>query len=198
MCEVQNCPNKVLAKSLCNRHYLQKSKKGYITPLEDESRDFIDCGNYAKIPLGAKAKQGYALVDISDAYLSQHYWHKHHTGYAQALVKGKLVRLHRLIMTPGADEVVDHINHDILDNRRKNLRTCSVTENRRNSNKSKANTTGYKGVSIFKGKYVAMIGHMGKKIFLGRYKTAQEAALAYDTMAMKLHGSFYKGNIKEI
>jgi hypothetical protein len=44
--------------------------------------------------------------------------------------------LHRLIMNAQKGQVVDHINHNTLDNRRSNLRLCSHRKNRLNSLKS--------------------------------------------------------------
>ena len=42
-------------------------------------------------------------------------------------------KLHRLIMgTPPAGYIVDHKNRDTLDNRRENLRFCTVSENNQN------------------------------------------------------------------
>ena len=70
-----------------------------------------------------------------------------------------------------------------------------------NNKPLKNNTTGYRGVTYDKkrGKYVAQIEFQKKHYFLGRYKTAEEAAEAYRIAKNKLHGDFlewYKNNFK--
>jgi HNH endonuclease len=46
-------------------------------------------------------------------------------------------RLHRLIMNTPKGLVVDHINHNGLDNRKENLRNCTLAENNQNKRKYK-------------------------------------------------------------
>jgi hypothetical protein len=62
----------------------------------------------------------------------------------------RLVLLSRFIMNPPADMVVDHINGDIYDNRRENLR---VANHRQNALNQKArNNSGFRGVCVYKAK----------------------------------------------
>lgn len=44
----------------------------------------------------------------------------------------KNIKLHRLIMNPSRDMIIDHINHNTLDNRKENLRVCTHSENNKN------------------------------------------------------------------
>lgn len=194
MCEVNNCQNKIYAKSLCNRHYLQMRKHGKIITTKYEQRPAVIDGDVALIPLGTGARQGYAKVDAEYSWVDKYLWSKHHKGYAHAAINGEVVSMHRLITNRPVDKHVDHANHDTLDNRLSNLRICTRTENRRNSNKAKNNTTGYKGVVMAGKKFAAQIGYNGKKLYLGLYDTAQEASLAYDNKAAILHGDFAKLN----
>lgn len=67
----------------------------------------------------------------------------------------KNLRLHRVITNCPPNLVVDHINHNTLDNRKSNLRVCTIAENNRNTNienKYPNKTTGIYGISIWKTK----------------------------------------------
>lgn len=88
-------------------------------------------------------------------------WFPHHDpkkpDHLIYVFNNKLQRLHRVIMDPPKDMVVDHINGDTLDNRRSNLRICTVATNNRNrggSNRraviSKNNKSGTMGVNFHK------------------------------------------------
>ena len=86
----------------------------------------------------------------------------------------------------------DHINHDTLDNRRQNLRIVSRSQNCSNRRIRSDNTSGFKGVSLFQGKYRARIMSCGKMVFLGDRDTAEEAHKLYSEAARRLHGEFAK------
>jgi hypothetical protein len=112
--------------------------------------------------------------------------------------RGRLIRMHRVIVSAPSRRFVDHINHNGLDNRRSNLRICTPSENVRHSRKALGNTTSrFKGVSRVRGGFwVAMICVESKQIRLGRFADEVEAALAYDTAARELHGEFAVPNFK--
>ena len=44
------------------------------------------------------------------------------------------------------------------------------------------------------GKFRARIGIDGKKVCLGRFDTAQEAAMAYEAAAKRAYGEFFRPN----
>ena len=73
--------------------------------------------------------------------------------------------------------IVDHINHNTLDNRKDNLRVTTNSNNLRNGTIRTNNKTGVKGVSYCKErkKYVASIKVNYKTINLGRFDTLEEA-----------------------
>jgi len=84
-------------------------------------------------------------------------------------------------------EQIDHINQNRLDNRMSNLREATAAQNTRNR-KSKNPLT--KGVCINKGAYQARITVDGKTFHLGRFRTCEEAAKAYQEACVKYHGEF--------
>jgi hypothetical protein len=116
--------------------------------------------------------------------------------YAVSKVGKKLLYMHRLILNAQKEEVVDHINHDTLDNRRSNIRICTQRQNMQNSVRPSNNTSGFKGV-FFDKKYGwrVQIRVDGRKKEIGHFQTAELAAQAYDEAARKYHGEFARLNI---
>lgn len=108
--------------------------------------------------------------------------------------------MHRVILRCGKGEEGDHRNHNGLDNRRKNLRKCSRSQNRSNSGRQSDNTSGYKGVTFHKRikKWMTQIIKDGKRIYLGYFTTPEQAAKVYDEAAKKYHGEFAYSNFPHI
>ena len=77
-------------------------------------------------------------------------WHMHSEGYlfCQRRRNGKYerARFHRLVMNAPPDLMVDHINGDVRDNRRCNLRLATPAMNSQNQKINSRNTSGYRGV----------------------------------------------------
>jgi HNH endonuclease len=113
----------------------------------------------------------------------------------------KPLYLHRYLLSPGKNLVVDHINMNTLDNQKCNLRIVTQGYNIQNKPKLKTNTSGYKGVQIRNdrpsSKYRAKIDFNGKQIYIGSYPTLIEAAKAYDIEALKLYGANANLNFKK-
>jgi len=140
-----------------------------------------------------------ALVDDEDyEWLNQWKWyakHDNHDCYYAARNSHKhTIRMHRLIMGLKAynKKLVDHINHDGLDNRRSNLRICTTGQNQFNRIPSKNTASKYKGVvhCTSNANWQAQIGFKGKRIYIGCFKTETKAANAYDKKAKELFGKF--------
>jgi hypothetical protein len=147
-----------------------------------------------------------ALVDDEDyEYLSQFKWNVNGGGYAEAwtpMINGKRrrIKMHREIIKASNGLIVDHINHNCLDNRKENLRLCSHAEsmmNRRKPNKSL--TSQFKGVSFNTqmGKWKARIKANKRDIHLGYFDDEVEAAKAYNKACIELHGEYACVNVIE-
>lgn len=94
--------------------------------------------------------------------------------------------LHREILNSPAEARGDHRDGDGLNNQRNNLRIRTQQGNSRAfQQKRKGTTSRFRGVSLFRGKWVSRIGVPGKKIFLGRYPSGETAAKRYDEEAIK-------------
>lgn len=98
---------------------------------------------FVKMPLSGKNGIGkFTLIDVDDyEKLKGFRWFidkgyvvriKHYTKDT-GLRTTKTIYLHREIMSPKDGLVVDHKNHDKLDNRKKNLRICTASENQLNN-----------------------------------------------------------------
>ena len=126
----------------------------------------------------------------------QHRWHARKnfsTYYARTNIKCDSptrqspyvpVPMHRLILDPPADMLVDHINHNGLDNRRSNIWVCTPADNSRNARHpehrtrfgTRKDTVGY---TIKKGLYQAQMTVNGRTKYIGLYRTPEEARAAF-------------------
>jgi hypothetical protein len=115
-------------------------------------------------------------------------------GYRDSSNKSRAIYLHRLVLNLKLYDGIfcDHVNGNTLDNRKSNLRKCSPQENSRNAKKPVSNTSGLKGASFINRDKVfqSSIKINGKSVYLGQYKTAQEAHNAYCEASKKYHGEF--------
>lgn len=98
-------------------------------------------------------------------------------------------------MKPHQNMIVDHINGDVLDNRRENLRITTQKNNSRNTKVAINNTSGFTGVRIIhlrggRIRYRARIMVNRKEISLGTYDTIDEAVLARKKGEVKYFGKY--------
>ncbi|MCM2503903.1 HNH endonuclease [Aureimonas altamirensis] len=115
-------------------------------------------------------------------------------GYVIVSIDRKPYMAHRLaylIMTgEWPDECIDHVNHDKADNRWSNIRPATLEQNCWNKKPNKRNTTGFKGVTACGDAFKALIRINGKAIYLGRFKTVEEAGEAYRLASIAHHGEY--------
>ncbi len=141
---------------------------------------------YRKIPL----TQGkFALVDPEDyAALAHHKWCAARQGnsfYAVRSEGGRQLRMHRVIMNAPADRVVDHIDHQGLNNTKRNLRPCNKAQNAHDQRPQQGRSSKFKGVCWNKReqKWYSRIQYNGRPRSLGLFANERDAARA-------LHGEY--------
>lgn len=116
--------------------------------------------------------------------------------------------MHRVIL--GATDrsvTVDHVDHTHfggLDNRRANLRLATQADQNRNTRKQSLlqgtpTSSEYKGVYLDKrrGTWAVSIKVHYQKIWLGSFRSEEDAARAYDAKAEELFGEFAHKNFPE-
>lgn len=140
----------------------------------------------SKIPLKGEK---FSIVD-SDIFQKYGHlkWHQISGGYVARNGKwinkkdGKRepsILLHRLIMGAKKGEEVDHIDKNVLNNTRSNLRLVSRSKNNQNRNIFKNNKSGYQGVVEKNGRWYAKINVNKKRIHLGGFNSPTLAHKAY-------------------
>lgn len=196
-CKVEGCNGKHKAKGYCDKHYQQYKKYGYIL---DRSRkdpnEIVEYDDHAEIVLYNKQHEevGRALIDLEDIdKVKDRIWYMSN-GYAKSNKSslGNAIKLHRLIIDCPDDKVVDHINHNGLDNRKENLRICTQHQNCMNKSKRVNNTSGITGVSWDKesNKWKSQIAINNRKINLGRYSTKEEAIRVRQEAEIEYYGEY--------
>lgn len=160
-------------------------------------------GNVAYVPL----TRGYeAIIDAADvALVSGRNWcakptfHKDgrvRSVYAQTYVtkngKGTSACIHQIILAAEAGSLIDHVDGNGLNNRRRNLRFASLAENQHNRYVNKNSRSGVKGVfwEHRTRKWRALFRVHGKKIYVGYFQTIADAEAAIIAARVAYHGQF--------
>lgn len=133
--------------------------------------------------------KGYvAIVDDEDyAALILYKWHAHETNGAVYAASSRVGLMHRFLLGLKPGEEVDHKDRNGLNNQRSNIRPATREQ-------QMANVQKYKGAGTYKGVYyhIRNKGYCAKVggMYIGTYPTAEEAALAYNKMALRFYGEF--------
>lgn len=181
-CSVEGCDGKHHAHGYCRRHYEQIKRHGCITHTGRsifDKNEIIEYDDYAEIVLYDQNNNEVArtIIDLDCVEAVKDYKWCFSNGYAYNY---QVRQLHRFIMNPPEDMVVDHIDGNKLDNRRDNLRICTHQENDWNKALISTNTSGVTGVVWDKNrnKWLARIEVNGKTINLGGFKEKEDAIQA--------------------
>ncbi len=111
--------------------------------------------------------------------------------------KRKSVLLHQYILGENIN-IIDHINHNTLDNRKENLRIITKSDNATNrKSKNKNNTSGYRNVSwnTRENKWFVQLQIDGKNTCLGKFSLDKldDAGIFAEEMRQKYYEE-YAGN----
>lgn len=206
--------NKLSGMVLCLKHAIQYKRHGkFIKNTRFEKNDYTisDCGTYATISLYNRNgnKVGETLVDIEDLEKSIEY--KLHLkkadrqnenneelklNYAIAKINGKNMRLHQIIT---GKKNIDHTNNNGLDNRKDNLRECTVSNNGMNKRKQSNNKSGVTGIyyNNQNSNWVSQIKINNKRISLGSEFSFDNAVINRLVAEFNLFGKYSNNYNKE-
>lgn len=133
------------------------------------------------------------IIDTSDLSRAQEMsgtWYVHNDRTSKTLYvyghhkengKSKSVKLHRWLLNPPKNMLVDHIDFDGLINTRNNLRVLTMSQNKQNQRGPQSNTSsGIRGVTWKKKikRWVAQFGLDGKNHYVGCFTDIKEAEKA--------------------
>ena len=172
----------------------------YLAPLLILGRRLLVGYPYRRIPL----TQGkFACVDPQDyPALARYKWCAAKQGnswYAVRTDGRRQLRMHRVIMNAPPGMVVDHIDHDGLNNVRRKLRVCTPQQNARNQRPQQGGSSQYIGVCWLRQeqKWWARIQDNGRQRSLGLFDSEREAAKVRDAAAIAQHGEFASLNFPQ-
>lgn len=192
--EIYRAPYQIKASNnyFCNRHCCDmfRRKENNIIIKDDHAEMIIEKDN----------KNFICLFDIEDIdKINYIKWNIHRSsenkeyyviGRERALKnKGKYFKFHRLIMNCPNDMVIDHINHNTLDNRKCNLRICTIQQNNENRNGCYITniSSGYRNVYWCKdrNKWRVMLKQKGKYYLGGFFTNIEDAIKVAEEMRKK-------------
>lgn len=149
-------------------------------------------------------KGKFALVDDCDFdRVSAFKWQAAADGntyYAQMVVDGHSIRMHRFILGVRRGVGIDHKNRNGLDNRRENIRVATQSQNNHNRPAQKRpwkKHSEYKGLTWAYGPSCWQVRIMvdGRRRLIGYFKDEAEAARAYNAAAREMCGEYALLNV---
>lgn len=191
--------------NLCNKHNKQMKRHGKIlkrtryTPNKIKEKD-----KYAEVILYNKDNKEKARtkIDKEDIEKVKKYkWYYDKNGYvvSDSFDENKTKYLHRYLMKPSKEKIIDHINGNKLDNRKSNLRMVFHSENSINRKSASNFFNEDIGVAFDKrrSRWFAYIEKDCKRHYLGSYSLKENAIKARREAEIKYFGE-YMYNYKEL
>jgi hypothetical protein len=193
-CQIENCQIPHLAKGYCHRHYFQMRNQGRIKNRIIKEKNEIIFGRFfciMKLYNIEGEEVGETYFDFEDyEKVKDIVWWKDYKGYTISYNKG--MDMARYLLEIPANKFPDHKNRKPWDNRRKNIRESTYSENNRNRKVPSNNTSGHKGVGLNKrtNKWTACLWKNKKHIHLGYFNSKEEAIKARIIGEKEQYGKF--------
>lgn len=131
------------------------------------------------------------LIDLDDVDRCKNIgiWSLNKNGYILNCSTG--IYLHRFIMNCTEELEVDHINHDLLDCRKQNLRIATSSQQKMNTKRRIDNKSGHRGVSkcTDRDKWLVSIAKDKKRV-TKRFDKYEDACQFADKILNELHGEY--------
>lgn len=192
----------------CGCYKIEKTKKmGERNKKENIYLKINDATGYCYSPDGEKYLYEFSWETRN--LIQEYCWSIGTRNYIHSRTKDEndkihLIQLHRLIMSSLLNveysklKRVDHIDNDPQNNKIKNLRPVTHSQNMMNRKLNKNNKTGTKGVEITKnGKYIASITVNKKVIPLGTYLNIEDARNARIQAELEYFGEYSNKSLYE-
>lgn len=124
------------------------------------------------------------IIDAADYDLiAGSTWSPSELGYAQAKINGRHMRMHRLLMHAQPGQICDHIDGNVYNNSRSNLRFVTVQENCHNQIHAKGI------IEVRPGCWKAYITVNTITLYLGYFRSKSQARRKYLEAKKKYHPS---------
>lgn len=192
ICSVEGCGRKKEYELFCKKHYNRFRMFGFNSLSKYDRNKIIlkeDCAEIVILNI-KHIEIARATIDLDDVKRVKKY--KIHLGlnYAIMKIKNKNIPLHRFIIRAKKGEIVDHINRNIMDDRKCNLRIVSKSLNCFNSKIRINNTTGKPGVLYNKRRntFTVRLTKDYKNIYGGDFKNFDDAVKVRDELEIKYFG----------
>lgn len=150
-------------------------------PLTQGYEATIDDGDFLLV-----APYNWCVLVVKKTYCTKVY------ALCRRVIEGRstTIFMHQLI---SGLERPDHVDGNGLNNRRSNLRAATPSQNNQNTRHVRGSVP-FKGVECLRGRFRVRVKLNGKRISVGSFGSAEDAARAYDTAAIKHFGEFAQTN----